>query len=265
MKRSSYSRRDFLGTAAALSTPYLIPSRRAGRTGQARGRRRLTVAVIGVGGMGTAHLGNMLQFRKEGKVHIAAVCDCDEDRLAAAVKTAGPGVEPYRDYRYILRAQGHRRRAHRHARPLARRADGPRLRVAASTSTSRSPPRVTVEEGKAMVAAARDEQPRRPGRAPRPHRPRAPGTPAARSATGSSARSARSPAGTMPIPVDDEPGARLAPRRTGWIGTCGSARCRWRPYNRPLPARRRSAGSWNRAAGRSATAGPTSSAPSSGA
>ena len=36
---------------------------------------RLTVAHIGVGGMGSGHLQRMTEFRTEGRVNIAAVCD----------------------------------------------------------------------------------------------------------------------------------------------------------------------------------------------
>lgn len=63
---------------------------------------RLTVAHIGVGGMGSVDLANMLIFREQGRVNVAAVCDVDDDRLDAAVKRVGGGVQPYRDYRYIL-------------------------------------------------------------------------------------------------------------------------------------------------------------------
>ena len=52
--------------------------------------------------MGGVDLANMKIFREQGLVNIAAVCDVDEERLADAVKKAGVGVQPYRDYRYIL-------------------------------------------------------------------------------------------------------------------------------------------------------------------
>jgi hypothetical protein len=39
----------------------------------------------------------MKLFRDEGAVNIAAVCDVDEKRLAAAVKSAGAGVTAHRD------------------------------------------------------------------------------------------------------------------------------------------------------------------------
>jgi predicted dehydrogenase len=148
-------RRDFLGAAAAgLAAPYFIPSSVLAAPGKPGAAGRLTVAVIGVGGMGSAHLGNMIQFRKEGKVHVAAVCDCDEGRLASAVKTAGPGVQPYRDYRYILQRKDVdavliATPDHWHAVQTVHACEcGKHVYV-------EKPASCTIEEGQAMVAAAR--------------------------------------------------------------------------------------------------------------
>ena len=52
-------------------------------------RERLTVAHIGVGGMGSVDLANMLIFREQGRVNLAAVCDVDDDRLLAASTSIG--------------------------------------------------------------------------------------------------------------------------------------------------------------------------------
>jgi len=100
------TRRQWLGASAtAAAAPYLIPSGVLAGEGKPGASGRLIVGMIGVGGMGTVHLKNMIQFRDEGKVAIAAVCEADEKRLAAAVKLAGEGVEPYRDYRSLLRRE----------------------------------------------------------------------------------------------------------------------------------------------------------------
>jgi predicted dehydrogenase len=97
------TRRRFLTCAtAALSLPCLIPARVLSAAGQPGANDRLTVAHMGVGGMGTAHLKNMKLFREDGLVNIAAVCDVDEKRLERAVAEVGPGVSPYRDYRHVL-------------------------------------------------------------------------------------------------------------------------------------------------------------------
>ena len=100
------NRREFLAGAAAgaaaVSFPYLIPSGALASRGKGGANERLTMAHIGVGGMGGYHLRDMVGRRDKGEVNIAAVCDADENRLASAVKTAGKGIVPYRDYRYIL-------------------------------------------------------------------------------------------------------------------------------------------------------------------
>ncbi len=97
------SRRAFLAAAGgAMSVPYLIPRGVLAARGKRGANERLTMAVIGVGGMGGGHLRDLKRFKRTGEVHIAAVCDVDEKRLAKAVKTAGAGVDPYRDYRYVL-------------------------------------------------------------------------------------------------------------------------------------------------------------------
>ena len=101
------NRRQFCATAGAgLSLPTIIPSGVLASAGRPGANDRLTVAHLGVGGMGSGHLQRMTKFRAEGRVNIAAVCDVDENKLAGAVKIAGRGVIPYRDYRYLC----HRRR-----------------------------------------------------------------------------------------------------------------------------------------------------------
>lgn len=100
VERGTVTRRSFLTiSTVALGCPMLIPSRALAAPGA---NNRLTVAFIGLGGMGNFHLNDMKRFVDSGEVNIAAVCDADEKRLQDAVKKAGPGVVPYRDYRYIL-------------------------------------------------------------------------------------------------------------------------------------------------------------------
>ena len=81
-------RRSFLkstGTATlagiALNFPQVVASQVISQPGRPGANQRLTIAHIGVGGMGTVHLRNMLEFQKSGQVNIAAVCDADEKRL----------------------------------------------------------------------------------------------------------------------------------------------------------------------------------------
>ncbi|MBM3288533.1 MAG: Gfo/Idh/MocA family oxidoreductase [Candidatus Hydrogenedentes bacterium] len=101
--QKDFSRRSFLAmSGAALGLPLIVPRRALGADGAPGANDRITVAFIGVGGMGGSHLGDMKRFVDAGAVNIAAVCDVDEKRLKEVVKRAGAGVTPYRDYRYIL-------------------------------------------------------------------------------------------------------------------------------------------------------------------
>ena len=63
---------------AAFGFPQFFPSRVLGALGKTGANGRLTIAHVGVGGMGTVHLKNVLEFRQEAKVNLAAVCDADE-------------------------------------------------------------------------------------------------------------------------------------------------------------------------------------------
>jgi len=155
------ARRTFLKTTTAtalsgavLGFPQVVPSGVVGSRVRPGANARLTLGHIGVGGMGTVHLKNMLEFQKSGQVNIAAVCDADEGRLAAAVKLAGGGVMPYRDYRYILQ------RKEIDAVVIATPDHWHGVQTVHACESGRhvyveKPASVTVEEGKAMVAAAR--------------------------------------------------------------------------------------------------------------
>ena len=97
---SDLSRREFLGQAAGTVAAAAVTS---GIVSGASGDDKLTVALIGCGGMGGHHL-KLLAERKDA--HIAYLCDVDADRLAAAVKTveaAGkPAPKPVKDMRTIF-------------------------------------------------------------------------------------------------------------------------------------------------------------------
>ena len=148
-------RRDFLAASAtAAAAPCFIPSGVLAAQGKPGANERLVMGHVGVGGMGGVHLGNMLEFQKEGKAKIAAVCDVDEGRLAAAVKRAGAGVDPYRDYRYVLQ------RKDIDAVVIATPDHWHGVQTVHACETGKhvyveKPASVTIEEGRAMVAAAR--------------------------------------------------------------------------------------------------------------
>ena len=154
-RQRAIPRRDFLKAAgAAVAAPLVLRPGVLGADGKPGASQRLTVGMIGVGGMGNVHLGNMLEFRKEGKVALAAVCDVDEDRLARAVQRAGPGVTPYRDYRHVLL------RKDIDAVVIATPDHWHAVQTVQACQTGKhvyveKPASVTVAEGRAMVEAAR--------------------------------------------------------------------------------------------------------------
>ena len=114
MQSTSPSRRQFLGTAAggAVALSAASASRVLGAND------RIRIGVIGCGGMGTGHLGGLVKRAEADNIQVVAVCDVYQRRLDA-------GQEDQRGRRLPrlpqgARPQGHRRRPHRHAGPLAR-------------------------------------------------------------------------------------------------------------------------------------------------
>ncbi len=100
-------RREFLTKCAAgiggLAIPYVLPS---GLLAQPSPNEVTVRAVIGVGGMGSGHLGGLLdRFRKQKDVRVAAVCDVDAGRMNGALQRAldaGADCQGYRDFREVL-------------------------------------------------------------------------------------------------------------------------------------------------------------------
>ena len=155
-------RRQFLKRAtavagSAMAAPYIVPSGVLAAPGQVGANDRLTVAHIGVGGMGGFHLRDMVERMNRGEVNIAAVCDADEVRLTGASKTAGPQADVYRDYRYILERKDIDAVViatpdHWHAVQMVHAAEcGKHIYV-------EKPACCTIDEGKAMVRAARENK-----------------------------------------------------------------------------------------------------------
>jgi predicted dehydrogenase len=158
------SRRGFLqwaGTTSVLSVagavPEWVPSGVIGGEGRPGAMNRITVGMIGTGGMGMTHLNNLLRFRTEGKVNLAAVCDVDENHLEPAINAAGEGVKPYLDYRRILE------RRDIDAVLIATPDHWHAVQTVHACETGKhvyveKPASVTVDEGRAMVKAARSNQ-----------------------------------------------------------------------------------------------------------
>jgi predicted dehydrogenase len=155
------ARRRFLksaGTAAlgasALGFPQIVPLRVLGAPGVPSAKDRITVANIGVGGMGNYHLGSMVKRMDKGQVNVAAVCDVNSKSLARAAETAGEQAKAYKDYRHILERKDidaviFGTPDHWHAVQTVHAAEcGKHVYV-------EKPACCTIEEGKAMVAAAK--------------------------------------------------------------------------------------------------------------
>ncbi|GIW81229.1 MAG: NADH-dependent dehydrogenase [Gemmatales bacterium] len=90
---SRQNRRQFLqesaGSLALAATVSAAP---------AQNKEKLTVAVIGCGGMGTGHLTRLVRNKQ---VQVAYICDPDENRLGKASKIA-PQAKPVGDMRRIF-------------------------------------------------------------------------------------------------------------------------------------------------------------------
>ena len=70
------TRRDLLGGATAAAAFTIVPRRVLGGAGNAAPSEKVNVAIIGTGGQGTV---NMKQLFNEPDVHIAALCDINEE------------------------------------------------------------------------------------------------------------------------------------------------------------------------------------------
>ncbi|MCK4293224.1 MAG: Gfo/Idh/MocA family oxidoreductase [Planctomycetes bacterium] len=156
MKRSNQlNRRRFLAAAgAAASVPYFIPSDVLAKRNRPGANDRIVTGHIGVGGRGGGLMREVMRHAKAGTTKVAAVCDIDENRLAKAVMTAGAGVTPYRDYRYILERKDIDMVVmgtpdHWHGVQVVHAAE------CGKHMYCEKPACCTIEEGKAMVAAVK--------------------------------------------------------------------------------------------------------------
>jgi len=101
MKGLTISRRRFVqstaASMAAVSFPWVADGRVLGAND------RIGFAVIGVGGMGTGHLGGLVKRSQEENIQVRAVADVYRRRLTRAQKICGG--DGYLDYRRILERQ----------------------------------------------------------------------------------------------------------------------------------------------------------------
>lgn len=97
-RNASLPRRRFLsGMGLGLAVPTFLGGRVLGADGQAPPSERVVAALVGCGGRGMGLLG----IRQDPRCAIAAVCDPDQQRAAAAGKQAGD-CEAVQDFRRVL-------------------------------------------------------------------------------------------------------------------------------------------------------------------
>ena len=143
--------------ATALGFPTIVRRSALAAPGRPGANDRITLAHIGLGGMGKFHLGEMVKRMKAGTTNVAVVCDVDEGRLKTASGIAGPQADVYRDYRYVLQRKDIDAVViatpdHWHAAQMIHSAEcGKHVYV-------EKPACCTIEEGKAMAKAARDNK-----------------------------------------------------------------------------------------------------------
>ncbi len=159
-------RRDFLKTAAgtlaaAGALPTIIPATALGKNGRKPPSDRVVVGMIGTGDLGRRHhlRGFLLQNEKVApRVDVAAVCDVDRKRVAEAAQSckefANTRVGIYHDFRKLLERKDLDAvfvvtPDHWHAIPAIAAME------AGLDVYCEKPLSLTIEESKAMVAAAR--------------------------------------------------------------------------------------------------------------
>lgn len=91
-----YNRRKFIKASLATTAAFtIVPRHVLGGPGFRPPSDQLTIAIIGVGGMGRAHMWDTY-FK------LLAVCDVDENHLKSALQFGGKEVRGYKDFREVL-------------------------------------------------------------------------------------------------------------------------------------------------------------------
>jgi predicted dehydrogenase len=141
------SRRGFLGASAAAVAPMILPQGVLAAGGRPGANDRVITAHVGVGGQGNSHL-------RAWRDNCGGICEVDETRLSEAASYIGRDVELVKDYRYLLDrndidAVVIATPDHWHAKQTVDACE------AGKDVYVEKPACNTVEEGKAMVDAAR--------------------------------------------------------------------------------------------------------------
>ena len=103
-QRSQTSRREFLGKTSALAVPFIIPGALYGKNSTVAPSERVTIGVIGQGGMGK---GNTKGFMRSKDAQVLAVCDVDKNHLEGGAKAVNKkygneDCKKYSDYRELI-------------------------------------------------------------------------------------------------------------------------------------------------------------------
>ncbi len=101
------SRRDVLRRGAAVAAPWFIPRAVLGSARRSAPSERITLGLIGVGNMGSAHLSAFLGYRE---VQIVAICDVDRTKRRRACRQvnehyghgARTGCRAYNEFEKLL-------------------------------------------------------------------------------------------------------------------------------------------------------------------
>ena len=161
-EKSKMNRRQFLATmGAAAGAPFVIRSGVLAAAGAPGANERMAVALIGSGGRGQGLINEIRRSKIGDRVECIAYCDVDENRLADRVKWAArytkKRIMPYRDYRHVLERKDIdgvviATPDHWHAVQMVHSAEcGKHIYV-------EKPACCTIEEGKAMVRAAKENK-----------------------------------------------------------------------------------------------------------
>lgn len=90
------------GVGLGLALPAIIPGRALGADDTVAASERIRVGMIGVGGMGSGHLGGLVGNRQ---VEVVAVCDVDQGHREDARARVGEKCAAYNDFRELLDRQ----------------------------------------------------------------------------------------------------------------------------------------------------------------
>ena len=102
MHRREFLRRSAtsaLGAGLAFGIPAIVPGRALGADGGTAASERVRVVMIGAGGMNNAHVGWILG---RSDVEIVAVCDVDTARLDETAARVGDKCARFKDFRALL-------------------------------------------------------------------------------------------------------------------------------------------------------------------